>query len=98
MIIVLCSAEIAPEKRDAFVEAANAGGALSGTLQETGNISYDLVCSATEPGKMFMIERWEDGAALKAHSAGANLAAFGKLCAEYGVKTDIKLYNADPLN
>lgn len=98
MIIVLCNAEVAPEKQAAFVEAVKASGAIEGTLKEAGNISYDLVCSATQPGKMLMVERWEDMAALQAHSKGANLMAIGKISAEYGVKNEIKLFKADALN
>lgn len=98
MIIVLCNAEIAPEKQAEYIEAVKASGAIEGTLQEAGNISYDLVCSATQPGKMLMVERWADMAALKAHSAGANLMAIGKLSAQFGVTNEIKLFNADALN
>ena len=98
MIIVIAKSVIAPEKQAAFIEAVKATGAVEATATENGNISYDLVCSATEPGLMYMIERWTDGAALKVHSTGANFLTIGKICAEYGVKSEIKLFNADALN
>lgn len=98
MILVIAKSEIAPEKQAAFIEAVKSSGAVEATHSENGNISYDLVSSVTEPGVMFMIERWSDGAALKVHSTGANFLTIGKICAEYGVKSEIKLFNADALN
>lgn len=98
MILVLCSAQIDPDKQGAYLEAVKATGAVEATHSEPGNIGYELVCSATEPGKMLMIERWEDMPSLKVHTTGENFRALGVLGAEYGVKSEIKLFNAEALN
>jgi len=98
MILVLCSAQIDPEKQEAYLEAVRATGAVEATHTEPGNISYDLVCSATERGKMLMIERWADMPSLREHTTGENFRALGVLGAEYGVKSEIKLFNAEAIN
>jgi len=98
MIIVLCQSKIAPEKQNEFIEKVNSAGIIPATLKEEGCISYELAASAGTPGQLYVIERWEDMPLLQTHTKGANFAAFGKLSAEYGVETVLKLYNATPLN
>ena len=98
MIIVLCQSKIAPEKQAEFIEKVNAAGILPATAKEEGCISYELSASAGVPGQLYVTERWESMELLKLHTTGANFAAFGKLSAEYGVETVMKLYNASALN
>ncbi|MGI6462971.1 MAG: antibiotic biosynthesis monooxygenase family protein [Candidatus Scatomorpha sp.] len=98
MIIVLALSSVDPEKQDAFIEAIKTSGAVESVRSEVGNVSYDLVSVVDEPGKMLMVERWVDMASLKAHSTGTHFLTIGKICAEYGVKSDLKLFNAEPLN
>ncbi len=98
MIIIYCEAAIAPEKQAEFIEKVNAAGIIKATNQEPGNISYELLCPTDAPGKMFIIERWESREVLPAHMQGANFQALGKLSAEYGVKSTLKLYSAEALN
>ena len=98
MIIVLCRSEIAEEKQAEFIEKVNAAGIIPATNKEEGCISYELSASAGIPGVLYVTERWESMEFLKLHTTGANFAAFGKLSAEYGVKTEMKLYKADALN
>lgn len=98
MILVFCSAQIDPEKQEAYLAAVKATGAVEATHAEPGNISYDLVCSATEPGKMLMIERWADMPSLKVHITGENFRVLSALGAEYGVKFESRLFKAKALN
>ncbi len=76
----------------------NASGVIAATEQEEGNISYELAASAGKAGTLYIIERWENMAVLQTHMKGANFAAFGKLGKDYGIQTEIKLYQAEPLN
>lgn len=98
MIIIICEAKIDPARQAEFVEKVNASGVIAATTQEAGNISYELAVSAGTPGCLYVIERWEDMAVLQAHMKGTNFASFGKLSAEYGVATTIKVYDGKPLN
>ena len=98
MIIVICGAKIDPAKQKEFLEKVNKSGVIAETAKEVGNISYELASSAGTEGQLYVIERWEDMAVLQAHMKGANFAAFGKMSMEYGIKTEIHLYQAQPLN
>ncbi|MBR0160056.1 MAG: antibiotic biosynthesis monooxygenase [Oscillospiraceae bacterium] len=98
MIIVFCEAKIDPEKQAEFLERVNESGVIEATTQEEGNISYELAASAGKKGQLYVIERWENMAVLQAHMKGANFAAFGKMSMEYGIKTEIKLYQGEALN
>ena len=98
MIIVLCQSKIDPEKQAEFIEKVNAAGIIPATAKEEGCISYELSASAGTPGLLYVTERWESMELLKLHTTGANFAAFGRLSSEYGVQTEMKLYNATPLN
>ena len=98
MIIVMCSAKIDPEKQAEFLEKVNESGVIAATEQEAGNISYELAASAGKKGQLYVIERWEDMPSLQTHMKGANFAAFGKMSMEYGIQTEIKLYQGQALN
>lgn len=98
MIIVICEAIIDPVKQKEFLGKVNESGVIPATEQEEGNISYELAASAGKEGRLYVIERWENMAALQAHMKGANFAAFGKMSMEYGIQTEIKLYQAEALN
>ena len=98
MIIVICEAVIDPVKQKEFLGKVNESGVIPATEQEEGNISYELAASAGKEGRLYVIERWENMAALQAHMKGSNFAAFGKMSMEYGFQTEIKLYQAEALN
>ena len=60
-----------------------------------------VICEAViDPAKQkeFLGKVRENMAALQAHMKGANFAAFGKMSMEYGIQTEIKLYQAEALN
>ena len=97
MVIVYCENRIAPEKQEEYLEKVRATGVVEKSNQETGNISYELVCSAVEPGKMLIVERWESRKHMPGHLRSAHFAALSKLNKEYGVTSDVKMYTAEEL-
>lgn len=98
MVIIYCEASIAPEKQSKYIEKLNESGIVAATNTEPGNISYELLCSPSVPGKMFIVERWENPSALPAHMRSKNFKALTKLNAEYGVKATHTMYEAKALN
>ena len=70
MIIVICEAVIDPAKQKEFLGKVNESGVIPATEQEEGNISYELAASAGKEGRLYVIERWENMAALQAHMKG----------------------------
>ena len=75
MVIVYCENRIAPDKQEEYLEKVRATGVVEKSNQETGNISYELVCSAVEPGKMLIVERWESRKHMPGHLRSAHFAA-----------------------
>lgn len=97
MLIVYCENRIDPEKQEAYLEKVRAVAAVEKSNQEPGNISYELACSAVEPGKMLIVERWESRKYLPGHLRSAHFAALSRLNKEYGVTSDVKMYTAEVL-
>ena len=80
MIIVFADLKVAPENRDAFVDAA--GPLVAGSQAEAGCISYDLLENPAAPGSFRMVERWESLDALGAHREEPHFKAFGAAARE----------------
>lgn len=97
MVIVYCENRIEPGKQEAYLEKLRAAGVVEKSNQETGNISYELVCSAVEPGKMLIVERWESRKYLPGHLRSAHFAALSRMNKEFGVSSDVKMYTAEEL-
>lgn len=57
--------KIKPEKRERFLELARPG--LKATLQEPGNISYDLYEDIQQPNTFIYFEEWQSREALQEH-------------------------------
>ena len=74
MIIVNGHLTIDPAQRDA-AEAAIAD-AVAATRAEPGNIDYRFSADLADPGRINMVEIWEDQAAIDAHMGTDHLAAF----------------------
>ena len=83
MIHVLATVTLAPGTRALFLEVFNAN--VPNVLAEDGCIEYGAAVDAeTEipsqkrlgPDVVLVVEKWRDLAALKAHSAAPNMAAY----------------------
>lgn len=97
MLIVYCENRIEPEKQEAYLEKVRAAGVVEKSNQETGNISYELACSAVEPGKMLIVERWESRKYLPGHLRSEHFATLSRLNKEYGVSSAVMMYTAEEL-
>jgi quinol monooxygenase YgiN len=74
VIIVNGHLTIDPAQREA-AEAAIAD-AVAATRAEPGNLDYRFSADLAEPGRINMVEIWEDQAAIDAHMGTDHLAAF----------------------
>lgn len=97
MIIIHCRTSIAPEKQAEYIARVNEAQIVEKTRKEPGNLWYELSVSAGEPGTLYVIERWESRKSLPAHMKSENYKNISRLNAEYGVKTDVKLFTAEPM-
>jgi quinol monooxygenase YgiN len=74
MLIVLATVTVQPDKRQAFVTAAE--GYVAITRGEPGCIAYDCHQSVTDPDKFVFVERWESQVHMEQHSQTPEMAAF----------------------
>ena len=89
--------EMEAEKQSDFIAELAAAGILEKTRQEPGNISYELFVPVCGPGSLCMVERWEGPEHLPGHMAGENFKAMSALGEKYGVRNDVKVYQAKAL-
>lgn len=89
MLVVAGTIVIDPAKRpeaEAAFEKMRAA-----TLKEPGCIAYQAYFDRTDPGIIFMFEKWENEEALNAHFVTPHMADFGGAMANFGVKaTDVR--------
>ena len=67
-----CLVTVAPENRDRYIELCKQHVAAS--LEDEGNIAFDLMESATDSTKFLIFETWADQASLDKHSASRHFA------------------------
>lgn len=97
MVIVIANGSIAPERRQAYLDAVKECGAVPATQAETGCISYDVLATAASADGLYIVERWDGFPALQAHMKAPNIAKLNALNSEFGVSYEAKVYNANPL-
>ena len=92
MIIVAGTITFDASNRAILEEAFEKMRAAS--LAEAGCHEYQCYVSRTEPGTVFMFEKWDDDAALAAHMTTPHMAEFGKVFGSLGIKgVDIKKFS-----
>lgn len=62
-----CLVTVSPENRDQYIELCMQH--VEASLQDEGNIAFDLMESATDSTKLLIFETWESQEALDKHSA-----------------------------
>ena len=62
-----CPTTVTEETREAVIELCKE--LVASSLEDEGNIAYDLYISCTDPCKMLIFETWKDQASLDKHSA-----------------------------
>ena len=74
MKIIIAKAQVKPDMRAKFIEAAEA--LVAATRSEAGCIAYEFYESPSAPGSFVMVERWADEAAIDRHFTTPHMAAF----------------------
>lgn len=74
MIVVTGHLSIAPDQLDTALAAIRTN--VAATRAEPGNVDYRFSTDLDEPGRLNVVEQWEDEAALDAHMASAHMAEF----------------------
>jgi quinol monooxygenase YgiN len=91
MLVVAGTINLDPSQRTAAEAAFDRMRAA--TLAEPGCMSYEAYLDRTDPGTIFIFERWKSQADLDAHFATAHMAEFGAALAGFGVSgMDVKKY------
>jgi autoinducer 2-degrading protein len=72
MIAVCIYAHVKPEHREAFIEATLENA--RSTVQEPGNLRFDVIQQADDPDRLMLYEVWRDEAGMKAHKETAHYA------------------------
>jgi quinol monooxygenase YgiN len=91
MLIVAGTIQIDPAQRGAADAAFDK--VCAATLRESGCIAYQAYSDRGDPGVIFIFEKWESPAALKAHFQTPHMAEFMQAMGGFGVKgMDMKRY------
>ena len=95
-IVLAGKIKIKPEKRERFLELARPG--LTATLEEPGNISYDLYEDIQQANTFIYFEEWQSREALQEHLKQPYvvplLEVFADLLAE---KPNMRVYDIENL-
>jgi (4S)-4-hydroxy-5-phosphonooxypentane-2,3-dione isomerase len=76
MIIACVHVHVKPETREAFI-AASLENARN-TIQEPGNLRFDVLQQADDPNRFMLYEVYRDDAGAKAHKATAHYARWSE--------------------
>jgi quinol monooxygenase YgiN len=91
MLVVAGTITLDPTKRSAAEAAFDRMRAA--TLAEAGCLAYQAYLDRTDPGTVFIFEKWRDQAALTAHFATPHMAEFGQALGSLGVAAmDVRKY------
>lgn len=96
MDFILVLAKIQPKEgcQDSIMELADE--LVYETLQEEGNIDYQLLISSKDDSLTF-VEKWENPEALKKHMASPHFLNFGEESGEFVENTDIQVIGANEI-
>ena len=67
-------------------------GLLAAIRAEEGCGRYEYFAALEDPDRLFLLEQWEDDAALEAHQQSGNMTRLRAIKEKYMVSTDIKRY------
>lgn len=97
MDFILVLAKIEPKEgcQDSIIEVSK--DLIFETLQEDGNIDYQLLQSIEEDTLTF-VEKWESPDALKKHMASPHFLNFGEESEEFIENMTIQVIAADEIN
>lgn len=76
MIFIQARLTVKTEKIDTFVEKAQS--LIAASTAETGNVHYELVKAVDQPNVFYMLEQWQDAAAVASHNESAHFKGFSE--------------------
>lgn len=97
MDFIIVLAKVYPKEgcKDTVIEISN--DLIENTLEEEGNIDYQLLESINDNTLTF-VEKWESPDALKKHMASSHFNDFGAETEDFVEKMDIQVIGAEELN
>lgn len=97
MILVVANVYLKEGRQEKFL--VNAKECIAKTLQEEGNISYNLNKSIDDDCKFTFVEQWESNEALELHMQTPHFGAFGDSVKDILSKElEINVFHATKLN
>jgi quinol monooxygenase YgiN len=84
MLVIAGTIRIDPAKRDEASAAAIE--IMKETHKEEGNLAYSFSADLSDPGLIYIFEKWQDQEALDFHFKTPHMAAFQKAAGGLGVK------------
>lgn len=92
MIVLNVTYRCKPDMRDAFLERIMAEGIDEACRAEKGNLKYDYYYPVDGGDELLLVEKWQDAAALKAHSETPHFARLGAIKPEYVIDTVVERF------
>lgn len=74
MLVIQAKLEVQEDQIAAFLKEVEP--LIVASREESGNISYKLTCAVENTTEFYMIEQWEDLAAIDAHNKSKHFQAF----------------------
>ncbi|WP_430536578.1 putative quinol monooxygenase [Listeria rocourtiae] len=74
MLVIQARLEVQEDKVAVFLKQVEP--LIEASRAEAGNISYKLTCAVENTTEFYMIEQWEDIAAIDAHNKSSHFQAF----------------------
>ena len=74
---------------DEFLSELEFSGFAAHCRREPGNHAYQYHCSADDPEHLYLLEKWDDEAALKTHMETENFAAISSLTERYAADMEL---------
>lgn len=74
---------------DEFLSELEYSGFAEHCRKEPGNRAYQYHCSADDSKHLYLLEKWEDEAALKTHMETENFAAISQMTERYALDMDL---------
>ena len=81
MFVVCVHVHVKPEHREAFVNASLENA--RNTLEEPGNLRFDVLQQADDPNRFLLYEVYRDEAAMKAHKETPHYARWAEAVAPW---------------
>ena len=82
--------KVKPGMRKAFVEAITKAKTAAKTMAEPGNLGYEFFVPLANDDDLFLLECWENEAALDPHREMEHYKELQAFKAEYVLNTDIR--------